>query len=721
MGACLFLFHEPCPHQLDGDGAAVYVLLDGAAEHNRISHAGRVGESVIAGSPRFVVHAVDVEGISLPVVDGDIAVGGVGDRHHGAADVVIPVGLGVVGQGASDLMDIGDGGIGDLGRLTSQTSRADVVGQQVAGVDSLLVAGDLGELVGAVGGGVGVHNNIISSVVIDLTADRATVVGVADEIVVVGGIDELLLEIRALDRAEDEGIVEGHDHLELGVGDLPRCQVVGASHRQEAAAQHNIVVGEGLLAYLGVEVSHQLAEVVPRAVAIVVAQHRVSRGDLILVLLHEGLHNGIVGESRVGGGGDQLGGSDLALAVGEVDGGLGVGDALVVAAALEVVDTLAVGEDVALVGVALEDDVHVALGEDGGVVGGQDGVADAARAPRAVAVMDGVDDEVCSRLPELLGFGLDQVGEVVPCFEVDAAGHLPRDGGVAVAHSPDDADAGAAALDEHRGLAVGDLLIGIAVIDVDGEEGEARQSGVILDPGLPPIVLVVAQSHGGEVQVVHPLGDDVALGEVGLRASLPHIPRREEEDVILVLIGVLEVGGQLIHARLGIGVAEFAVEVVDGEEIQHDDHRDAAIVALAVIVRVGMIVLGRQFGILGIQDALGGLVGSRGRLGIGGRAHRGVGGSVGIRIGIRVGGGGIRIGIGHVTALSGIGGDGGAHMGIHARRGDLGEDMGTGGEEDEESQKEGEKDFFHGGLRLMDFGRYLKMTERGSAVFAMTA
>ena len=60
-------------------------------------------------------------------------------------------------------------------------------------------------------------------------------------------------------------------------------------------------------------------------------------------------------------------------------------------------------------------------------------------------------------------------------------------------------------------------------------------------------------------------------------------------------------------------------------------------------------------------------------------------------------------------------------MGIHARRGDLGEDMGTGGEEDQESQKEGEEEFFHGGLRLVDFGRYLKMTERGAAVFTMTA
>jgi hypothetical protein len=50
-------------------------------------------------------------------------------------------------------------------------------------------------------------------------------------------------------------------------------------------------------------------------------------------------------------------------------------------------------------------------------------------------------------------------------------------------------------------------------------------------------------------------------------------------------------------------------------------------------------------------------------------------------------------------------------MGIHARGGDLGEDMGTGGEEDEEGQKEGEKDLFHGGLRSVDLGGDLKMTE----------
>ena len=688
MGTRLFFFHEPCPHQLDRGLPARHVLLDGAAEHHRIPHAGRVGESVVAGSPRLIVHAVDVEGISLPVIDGDVAVGGVGDGHHGAADIIVPVGLGIVGQGVSDLMDLGDGGIGDLGGLAPQASLADVVGQQIPGVDPLLVAGNLGKLIGAVGGGVGVYDNIIGSVTVDLSLQGAAVVGIADEIITVGGIDELTVEIRAPDRAENQGIVKGHNHLELGVGDLPRRQVVGASHRQESAAQHHVVIGEGLLAHLGVEVGHQLAEVVPRAVGIVVTQHRVSRGDLILVLLHENLHDGIVGESRVGVGGDQLGGGDLALTVGEIDGGLGVGDALVVAAPLEVVDPLAVGEDVSLVGVTLENDVHVALREDGGVVGGQDGVADAARARGAVAVVDGVDDKVCPRLPELLRLGLDQVGEVVPCFEVDAPRHLPRNGGVAVAHSPDDADAGTAALDKHRGLAVGDLLIGVAVIDVDGEEGEARQGGVILDPGLPPVVLVVAEGHGGEVQVVHPLGDDVALGEVGLRASLPHIPRREEEDVILVLIGVFEVGGQLVHARLGIGVAELAVEVVDGEEIQHDDHRDAAIVTFAVVICVGMIVLGGQLGILGVKDALGGLVGSRGRLGVGGSAHGRLRACVGVCVG--EGGSLFTVGFGGVTAFGGCGGDGSTHIRIHARGRDLGEHMGAGGQKQGQNQKKGE-------------------------------
>jgi hypothetical protein len=66
-----------------------------------------------------------------------------------------------------------------------------------------------------------------------------------------------------------------------------------------------------------------------------------------------------------------------------------------------------------------------------------------------------------------------------------------------------------------------------------------------------------------------------------------------------------------------------------------------------------------------------------------------------------------------VTALGRVGGDGDARIGIHTRGGDLGEDMGTGGEEDEESQKEGEEEFFHGWLRSVDLGMYLKMGEAG--------
>ena len=684
------VFHESGAHKLDRSRPAGHVLLDRAAKHDRVAHPRRVGEAIVAGGTRLIIHAVDVEGISLPVVDGEIAVGGVGHRHHGAADAVALLGLGVVGQGISDTVDLGNGGVSDLGGLTSEATAADVIGQQVAGVNLLLIAGDLGEVIGRVGGGVGIHHNIVGSIIVDLPAEGAAVGGVTDEVIAVGGVDKFLLEIRTLDRAEDQGIVEGHDHLELGVGDLTHRQIVGASHRKEPAAQHHVVIREGLLAHLGVEVGHQLAEVVSRAVGVVVAQHRIACGDLIPIFFLQGLHDGIVGKMGVGSGGDQLGCGDLTPAVGEIDGSLGVGNALVVAAALKVVHTVAVGQDVSLVGVPLKDDIHVAFGENGVVVGRQGGIADAPRGGGAVAVMDGVDDKVRSRLAEGLRLGLDEVGQFPARFEVDASGHLPRDGGVAVTHGTDDTDTGTAPLDKHRGLAVGDPLVGIAVVDIDGQERKARQGGVVFNVGLAPIVLMIAEGHGGEVQVVHPLGDDVALGKIGLRASLPHIPCGEEEDVVLGLVGVFEVSGQLVHTDLSIGIEELTVEVVDGEEIQHDDHRNAAIVARAVIIFVGVILLRRQLGILGIQDALGGLGGSGGRLGIGDGTD-----------GRRGGGMDAPIGGSLVTVLGRVGGDGDARIGIHTRGGDLGEDMGTGGEEDQECQEEGEENFFHRGLPFL--------------------
>ena len=196
---------------------------------------------------------------------------------------------------------------------------------------------------------------------------------------------------------------------------------------------------------------------------------------------------------------------------------------------------------------------------------------------------------------------------------------------------------------------------------------------------------MVAQGHGGEVQVVHPLGDHVALGKVGLRASLPHISRGEKEDVVLVVIGVLEVGGQLIYAHLSVGIAELAVEVVDGEEIQHDDHRDTAIVALAVVILVGVILLGGQLGVLGIQDALGGLIRSRGGLGVRDSTYGGLGACVGGCIGIRDRC--VAVGISRVTD---IGEYGSAHIGVHARGRDLGEHMGAGCQKQGQNQKKGE-------------------------------
>ena len=56
---------------------------------------------------------------------------------------------------------------------------------------------------------------------------------------------------------------------------------------------------------------------------------------------------------------------------------------------------------------------------------------------------------------------------------------------------------------------------------------------------------------------------------------------------------------------------------------------------------------------------------------------------------------------GEVSTDPSEGGDGDARIGLHTRGGDLGEDMGTGGEEDQECQEEGEEKFFHRGLPFL--------------------
>jgi len=68
-----------------------------------------------------------------------------------------------------------------------------------------------------------------------------------------------------------------------------------------------------------------------------------------------------------------------------------------------------------------------------------------------------------------------------------------------------DADLHAAFFHHYGAFAVVHLLVGITVIDIDCKQRELGQMGVFLDGILAPVILMVAQRHGGKAHLIHPV------------------------------------------------------------------------------------------------------------------------------------------------------------------------------------------------------------------------
>ena len=236
----------------------------------------------------------------------------------------------------------------------------------------------------------------------------------------------------------------------------------------------------------------------------------------------------MVVQRLVDAGGHQVGLPHLGFQCNAVDGHVRVGDAaLVIAAILQVIDAVGVLQHVTLMGMALEHQIHVAVGQRNIVVRVQLRCRGGAGLALAIAVVDDVDDEVGALLTQAVGLGLNQGGQVGANLEVDVVDLVRRNGGIAIANGADDAHLHAGAIQHHGRVAVRDAGVGIAVINVDGQEGELGDFCIRLQITLAPVKIVVAHRRGGKLQLVHPIGDDGAVGQIGLGTTLPHIARRQ--------------------------------------------------------------------------------------------------------------------------------------------------------------------------------------------------
>ena len=106
---------------------------------------------------------------------------------------------------------------------------------------------------------------------------------------------------------------------------------------------------------------------------------------------------------------------------------------------------------------------------------------------------------------------------------------------------------------------------------------------------------MVSEGHGGKTELAHPIGHEHALGQVGFGAPLPHVAGGKEHGGA-VLLCPPQIGGQFVHPFLPICIVKFAVQVVDGKEVDRYHYRNAAVVADTVIVGVGVVAVGAVSG-----------------------------------------------------------------------------------------------------------------------------
>ena len=264
----------------------------------------------------------------------------------------------------------------------------------------------------------------------------------------------------------------------------------------------------------------------------------------------------------------------------------------VVTAVLKMVYTLVIPENVLLMGVGLKDQIYIALRQGSIIVGCDLSVTDILGGIGVAVtqtVMNDIDDEIRALTAEQLRFFLHKLCQLVLDLEINALGVIRGDGGIAVAHSADDTHLHAVALYQHGTFAVVHPFIGGAVINVDGKEREVSQLRVGGDRVFTPVELMVAQSHSFKSHIVHPCGGQRALGQIGLRAALPHITGGEDDHIVLGHLGVVEISGHFIHAHMVLTVKDLAVKVIDIIKINSNDHRISALVAQIVIICIHML------------------------------------------------------------------------------------------------------------------------------------
>lgn len=94
-----------------------------------------------------------------------------------------------------------------------------------------------------------------------------------------------------------------------------------------------------------------------------------------------------------------------------------------------------------------------------------------------------------------------------------------------------------------------------------------RLSGLVVSNRLqPPIEFVITQGKAIELDVIHDVGEQSAAVVVAFKGALEHIPRIDEDGVLLILL-LLEIGAKDFDSREIAVLVDLAVVIVDGIKI----------------------------------------------------------------------------------------------------------------------------------------------------------
>ena len=201
--------------------------------------------------------------------------------------------------------------------------------------------------------------------------------------------------------------------------------------------------------------------------------------------------------------------------------------------------------------------------------------------------MNGQYDIVRALLFQLFGFAFDECGKFAARFEIHVTAHTCRNRRIAIPDCADYADFCAVLIDKHRRLTIRRALVRCVFVNVDCQKRKVCEFGIRPYFVRFPVKFVVAESHCRAIHEVEPLGCEFAFGVVGLGASLPHIPRRNQNGIAVCLL-VEKISRQLVDARLRVRVGVHTVQVVDCIKVDVNDNALFAKVALSVVVAVDM-------------------------------------------------------------------------------------------------------------------------------------